>query len=201
MDTMVSRTLSIHQEHELLLKLEAAGLTGQLAQRVIDAKDNTLAVRIIQLIGDIGPQVRLVKTLKVTCPGNATASQLIAQGEYTWVNPNITDERFPIQPHDPFTNELELFQFIDRDPSWDDVLTALVVRNLTQPTYEHGLYLGIQHRDEHIVVPHEPVQGPHGSLSVLVLRGDADHRELSLYYTALRCYRSRVFAGVRKQAS
>lgn len=39
MDTMVSRTLSVHQEHEFLLKLEAAGLTAPLAQRVIDAKE------------------------------------------------------------------------------------------------------------------------------------------------------------------
>lgn len=30
---IIGRNLSVHQEHELLLKLEAAGLTGNLAQK------------------------------------------------------------------------------------------------------------------------------------------------------------------------
>ncbi len=36
---IVSRTLSIHQEHELLLALERAGLSGDDAQNAIDHKD------------------------------------------------------------------------------------------------------------------------------------------------------------------
>jgi hypothetical protein len=50
METMVSRTLSVHKEHEFLLKLEAAGLNDELAQRVIDSKGNELAARVVQLI-------------------------------------------------------------------------------------------------------------------------------------------------------
>lgn len=50
MNTIVSRTLSVHKEHELLLKLENAGLTDKLAQRVIDSKDNDLAIKLVLLI-------------------------------------------------------------------------------------------------------------------------------------------------------
>ena len=48
--TIVSRTLSVHKEHEVLLKLEAAGFTDELAQRVIDSKGNDLAAKVVRLI-------------------------------------------------------------------------------------------------------------------------------------------------------
>jgi len=48
--TIVSRTLSVHQEHELLVKLESAGLTKQLAQKIIDSKNNCLAERMVKFI-------------------------------------------------------------------------------------------------------------------------------------------------------
>ncbi len=54
MQTMVSqtedRTISVHTEHEMLLKLEKAGLTGQLAQKIIDSKGNELAKKVVRLI-------------------------------------------------------------------------------------------------------------------------------------------------------
>ena len=54
MTTIVSHTLSVHQEHELLLKLGAAGLTDDLAQRVIDSKGNFLAAKVVRLIENGG---------------------------------------------------------------------------------------------------------------------------------------------------
>ena len=54
MTNMVSRSLSVHKEHEFLLKLEAAGLTDELAQKVIDSKDNKMAERIVYLIRNKG---------------------------------------------------------------------------------------------------------------------------------------------------
>lgn len=54
MNTMVSRTLSVHKEHEVLLKLEAAGLNDELAQKVIDSKDNDLANEVVRLIENSG---------------------------------------------------------------------------------------------------------------------------------------------------
>ncbi|MDE1919213.1 MAG: hypothetical protein KGH56_00785 [Patescibacteria group bacterium] len=54
METIVSRTLSVHKEHEVLLKLEAAGLCDDLAQKVIDSKENALAQKVIRLIANGG---------------------------------------------------------------------------------------------------------------------------------------------------
>ncbi len=54
MGNIVSRTLSVHKEHEVLLKLEAAGLTDELAQRVIDSKGNDLAAKVVRLIQNGG---------------------------------------------------------------------------------------------------------------------------------------------------
>ena len=56
MDTIVSRTLSVHKEHEVLLKLESAGLCDTLAQRIIDSKDNDLAKKVVRLISNGGFQ-------------------------------------------------------------------------------------------------------------------------------------------------
>jgi len=50
MDTPQERTLSVHQEHFLLRQLEAAGLTGELTQRVLDSKYNQLAFDVVELI-------------------------------------------------------------------------------------------------------------------------------------------------------
>lgn len=54
MKTMVSRTLSVHKEHELLLKLETAGLTEPLAQKVVDSKGNELAAKVVKFIQNGG---------------------------------------------------------------------------------------------------------------------------------------------------
>lgn len=54
MVSVVSRNLSVHKEHEVLLKLEAAGLTDELAQRVIDSKGNNLAAKVVRLIQNGG---------------------------------------------------------------------------------------------------------------------------------------------------
>jgi len=54
---MSSRELSIHQEHEVLGKLENAGLNSELAQKIIDSRDNDLAKKVVAYIqrGDYDP--------------------------------------------------------------------------------------------------------------------------------------------------
>lgn len=58
MKTVVSqkeeRTLSVHNEHEFLLKMEKAGLNDDLAQRVVQSKDNELAMKVVRLIRNKG---------------------------------------------------------------------------------------------------------------------------------------------------
>lgn len=51
---IVGRKLSVHKEHEFLLKLETAGLNDELAQKVIDSKDNDLATKVVRLIQNGG---------------------------------------------------------------------------------------------------------------------------------------------------
>lgn len=57
MKTVVSQALSMHQAHELLLKLETAGLDVELAQRVIDSRSNNLATEMVGLIETSGYQI------------------------------------------------------------------------------------------------------------------------------------------------
>ena len=54
MKPMVSRILSVHKEHELLLKLETAGLSEEFAQKVIDSKGNELAAKVVKFIQNGG---------------------------------------------------------------------------------------------------------------------------------------------------
>ena len=54
MNTIVSQKMSRGQGNELLNALEAAGLTGVFAQKVVDSKDNDLAMKVVQLIQDGG---------------------------------------------------------------------------------------------------------------------------------------------------
>lgn len=48
------RTLSVHQEHEFLLKLEKAGLNDTRVQKVVGSKNNELAEKLIRLIDNGG---------------------------------------------------------------------------------------------------------------------------------------------------
>lgn len=50
MTTIVSRSLSVHQEHELLGALERAGLNKDDAQSVIQSPENELAGRVVDFI-------------------------------------------------------------------------------------------------------------------------------------------------------
>jgi len=54
METMVSRILSVHNEHEFLLKMEKAGLSEELAQKVIASKGNELAQKVVRFIQNGG---------------------------------------------------------------------------------------------------------------------------------------------------
>jgi hypothetical protein len=47
---MTHRELSVHVEHELLLKLETAGLTQEMAQRIIQSQGNRLAQELVDFL-------------------------------------------------------------------------------------------------------------------------------------------------------
>ncbi|MDP3988728.1 MAG: hypothetical protein Q8P93_00610, partial [bacterium] len=55
--------ISRGQGYELLNKLEAAGLDAQLAQKVVDSKDNDLAAKVVTLIQNGGFEPRTSQKL------------------------------------------------------------------------------------------------------------------------------------------
>lgn len=70
---MGNRRLSVHTEHELLLKLEGAGLDDGLAQKIIESKGNKLAkqmVKIISLEPIVDKRFKFVKEFKITVPND-----------------------------------------------------------------------------------------------------------------------------------
>jgi hypothetical protein len=44
---------------------------------------------------------KIYATFQLVLEGNAKASELVQQGHYNWSNGRITDERFPLQLHEP----------------------------------------------------------------------------------------------------
>lgn len=62
METMVSHEVSRGQGNEFLNKLEAVGLTGALAQKVIDSKDNELGIKVVRLIENGGFEPSTLQT-------------------------------------------------------------------------------------------------------------------------------------------
>lgn len=47
---IVSQDISVHQAHEVLLKLEKAGFNSNFAQRIIESRNNELAQKMMRLI-------------------------------------------------------------------------------------------------------------------------------------------------------
>lgn len=138
---------------------------------------------------------------RIACEGSYMTSELVARGKYDWSNNWITDERFPIQKHEPVSRTIELVKF-DHDPTSEEVLAEFSRRGLERPTHEDALYFGIEHPDEQMKRPlvflHEPVQGPGGRLGVLVLDGHVGGRNLRLDWFGSGWPRDDLFAGVRK---
>lgn len=83
---IVSQKLSVHQQHELLLVLEKAGLTDELAQAIIQSPDNALARKIVQIVQ--GNMINF-RTFSISVDYNDSVSSLINAGAYAWVDPEI----------------------------------------------------------------------------------------------------------------
>lgn len=83
MQTIVSRTLSVHQEHELLLKLESAGLDAELAQKVIDARDNKLATKLVSVLRNGQPQQKSYEPARNILGDDFIGPEEVAEASYT----------------------------------------------------------------------------------------------------------------------
>lgn len=132
-----------------------------------------------------------------------TASRLVMEGGYNWVNlPSNIDDRFPIELRSaPVTQTIEFVEPCYHNLPTYSVLAGLKDLGLDPPTHDVAFYLGIQHpdaqRERNIVVPHKPVQGPHGP-GVLVLSGNSSERCLYLGLYRSTWPASWTFAAVPK---
>ncbi len=65
------RSLSLHKEHEVLLKLEKAGLNEELSQKIIESKGNVLAKKMIEAVtATVGssPALKYLKPITNSIP-------------------------------------------------------------------------------------------------------------------------------------
>lgn len=172
--------ISVHQEHELLVKLEAAGLTGQLAQKVIESRGNTLAKEVVALIR--GPQLTF-PSYSVAVDYSQTVEELIRSGRYDWVNSDITPRNFPSREKGQAQLDIFLLNF-DRNISSEDAIKAMDAQSLRPAILEELLTLGIAfpdlQRQNSIVALGSTWRLPGGSESVPYLYGSGSLRGLSL---------------------
>lgn len=213
MGKTVSRTLSVAQEHELLAKLEAAGLTSELAQRVIDSRGNKLAKAAVEFIGRDGQEVveqsreREVAsspdptTFSLTIDYSQPLSAMIAAGHYDWVNSDITGEHFPITGNGQVEREVVLFHF-GRTISSDGATQELDQAGFRAATIEELLALGANQPDLQkkfpIVALGAVWQSPHGNRHVPCLDWDGRERDLDLHWLDDDWDSDCRFAAVRK---
>lgn len=193
--------ISVHQQHEFLAKLEAAGLTGDLSQKVIESRGNALAKNVVNLIR--GPQIDF-PSYSVTVNYDLTVEQLIKAGKYDWVNDDVTSGHFPLNLAGTKKKEIVLLP-IDSRMSTEAVLGLInqfSKGKYRRPNIKEGLALGAQYpdlqREGPIAILCEPWRGSGGGVYVPGLGGSEGSRYLSLHWWSdvwPSCWR---FAAVRK---
>jgi hypothetical protein len=72
---------------------------------------------------------------------------MIAAGKYDWVNPNITDEHFPVEGTGKKTFRTKLFHF-GRNISSEDVVAAMKAEDFMPANHVHGLAFGATFPEE-----------------------------------------------------
>ena len=142
--------------------------------------------------------------LQISVSGNRTTEQVVAAGNYSWSNSNITSQLFPWRRRN-WKRTIELVDMTQHgfpsDYSFADSLAVLQKLGLDRPVYEDGLLTGEQHSEKQserpIMFPHESVVVD-GRLSVVYLWNNAGNRKLNLYWTDSGWHSGVLVAGVRK---
>lgn len=142
---------------------------------------------------------------RINVGGNRTTEQVVAAGNYQYVNPWINSQNFPWRRRQG-KRTVELVDMAEHGfpstYSFADSLTVLQKLGLDRPVYEDGLLFGEQHpekqREHSIMFPHEPVTDADGIPDVVFLWCDGGNRELDLDWTSHRWDSDVRVAGVRK---
>lgn len=115
--------------------------------------------------------------------GKKTTEALVKAGGYTYANPDINSERFPVASSEEREDELVAFK-LDYDWTEEQGLAELAKRSLDRPAYEHALQFGIAHsevqQEKWLVFLHRPVVDSRGDSCVVVLNGGSGRRGLHL---------------------
>lgn len=103
MDTIVSQKMSRGQSHEFLNKLEAAGLDEKFAQKLIESKNNKLAIEVVHLIRNFGLVTEKTSQERArTIMGFKNFFGIEEATQYFGINPSKRDliklEKIPFSP-------------------------------------------------------------------------------------------------------
>ena len=110
-------TLSIHQKHEVLLMNGKAGLDEKLSQKIIESRGNEIAKKMIKIIFN---EIQ-------------SFSDSIVPLKFGYVNPNITEQNFPMQQGDNDPMEYKVFHF-GGSISSENVIKAMTKENYRPAT-------------------------------------------------------------------
>ena len=144
--------------------------------------------------------------IQISVNEELTTEQVVMDGNYTDVDPNITSQLFPWRRR----NGKRTIELVDMtkhgypvDYAFNDALNVLDELGLDRPVYEDGLLTGKQHRKKQgkrsIMFPHEPVLIVGVRLpGVVSLLSDAGRRVLDLDWADLEWYSDTLVAGVRR---
>jgi len=191
---VVSRTLSVHQEHELLIKLEAAGLNKDIAQAIINSKGNELAKKMIEVV-DVKP------TYNIIVDYNRSLADMIKAGNYDWVNSDINAKHFPIKGKGKHELTATLFHF-DRYIESDDAIAEMDKQGYRPATIEELPALGEKYpelqKEFPIVALGSVWRGPSGDRYVAYLGWNGLERGLGLDWFGSRWSARWRFLALRK---
>jgi len=141
--------------------------------------------------------------------GNTTTDQITAslkEGGFTYVNESITQEYFPLTPHNPEEIEIEV---IDPGHSFYEAegLKLLEAGGLARPTIEQALRFVEQFgttttgNKPFVIFLHESWRGPGSLRRILYVDREPSRRGLNLRYPDSKFSIDCVLAGVRPHKS
>jgi len=180
-------------------ELEKKGLTEADISLVVE-KGEVLAVDIfVDAFLKCLQQVNNV--LRIMTGGTRTTEEVVAAGNYGWMNAMVNGDNFPMRPMPEGPREIVFLEF-DHNSGSEEVLAEAQRQGLERPVYEDALFFGEQHPEEQrkdpIVFLHEPWRDPLGNLRVLVLDCDGRFRSLNPLYFDVSWARRCRFVFVRK---
>lgn len=188
----------------LLEGLVTRGCTNEEIHALVTSKTRPAMDKIADAVAEL---IRTMKNVfRLTKVGDGrTTEELVRDGAYNYVNPNIISAKFPVRQMKRGPREIVLLEF-DHDPTSDEVLAEAERRgDLERPTYEDALYFGVEHpevqRERPVVFLHEPVEiGTFSFGHLLYLWSSRGSRSLDLSFFGNWWNRNFRFAFVRKSS-